>query len=90
MSNYVDENIKQLEKTATDFKLIESSKTEISSNVAQKIVNTSRQGTYTMKFLQIFTIKDGVGYIITYTATLDTYDDYYPAIERMIKSFRIC
>jgi len=75
-----------------DFNLIESSKSVTlgdASNIAYRIVWIDKEGQYTIKTMQMGTIKGNLAYIIRYYAELEEYSNNLPLIEKMIKSIRI-
>ncbi|MGD1921479.1 MAG: hypothetical protein ACFCAD_22870 [Pleurocapsa sp.] len=41
----------------------------------------------TVQRMQAWSIKDNRAYILTYTAKLDSYNNYLPSVEKMIESF---
>ena len=75
-----------------DFNLIESSKSVTlgdASNIAYRIVWIDKEGQYTIKTMQMGTIKGNLAYIIRYYAELEEYSNNLPLIEKMIDSIRI-
>lgn len=75
-----------------DFNLIESSKSVTlgdASNIAYRIVWIDKEGQYTIKTMQMGTIKGNLAYIIRYYAELEEYSNNLPLIEKMIESIRI-
>jgi hypothetical protein len=72
-----------------NFTQIEAGNTTLAGNPAYKIVyKATYDGDY-LKVTQIWTVKDGKIYLITYKAAPDNYDAHLSAAQKMIDSFRI-
>lgn len=56
---------------------------------AKKVQYIGTQWTYTLKWQQVFFIKDHVAYVITYTAMKDTFDDYLADVDAMIHTITL-
>ncbi|MBN2014331.1 MAG: DcrB-related protein [Candidatus Altiarchaeota archaeon] len=84
-----DSEIANAENFITDFEVISSEKTTVGGNPAYKTVITFTQGTYKLKAQQVFILKNGKEYVVTYTAKADTYSKYLNTVETMIDSFEI-
>ncbi|HLD06207.1 MAG TPA: PsbP-related protein [Candidatus Nanoarchaeia archaeon] len=68
---------------------VESSNTALAGNPAYKIIFTGKlDGVHNLKVLQVWTVKAGKYYAITYTAEIDRYADYFAAIQTMMDSLR--
>jgi hypothetical protein len=93
LENLVDINLNSLKQQLSNFTLFESNQTTISANenqTAQKIVytNTNKNPNFPLGFktMQIFAVKDGQAYTISYVSEESQYLKYLPVIERMIDS----
>lgn len=92
LDNIVELNLNTSRQQLSNFSLLESNATTISSEnqSAYKIVytNTNKDPTFPLKFktMQIFTIKDGQLYTISYVSEASQYSRYLPTIENMIDS----
>ena len=93
LDRIVDLNLNSLKQQLSNFTLIESNQTTISSKEnqsAHKIVytNTNENPSFplTFKSMQIFSIKDGQVYTISYVSEESRYPRHLPIIERMIDS----
>ena len=53
----------------------------------RQIVYDSKENDKPVKRMQTWSVKDGKAYVITYTAKLDSYDNYLPIVEKAIESF---
>ncbi|MEI7827019.1 MAG: PsbP-related protein [Euryarchaeota archaeon] len=73
----------------SDFKQIEAGNTTLAGNPAYKIVYTATVDGNSLKITQIWTVKDGKEYIITYKSDPKNFDTYASAAQQMIDSFQI-
>jgi len=92
LEELLNHTIDYYKKYYRDFNLIESSKSVTlgdASNIAYRIVWIDKEGQYTIKTMQMGTIKGNLAYIIRYYAELEEYSNNLPLIEKMIKSIRI-
>lgn len=71
----------------TDFKVIESSETNLAGIPVKRIIATGKRGEVRLKFLCIYAIKDNKAFEITFTALLDTYPKYFNTAQEIIDSF---
>jgi eukaryotic-like serine/threonine-protein kinase len=93
LDRLVDINLNSLKQQLSNFTLFESNQTTISATqnqTAQKIVytNTNKNPNFPLGFktMQIFAVKDGQAYTISYVSEESQYLKYLPVIERMIDS----
>lgn len=92
LDKLVELNLDSSGQQLSNFSLIESNVTTISSEnqSARKILftNTNKDVNFPLKFktMQIFTIKDGQIYTISYVSEDSQYSRYLPTIENMIES----
>lgn len=49
----------------------------------------TNDGKWLVELLQVFTLKNKKGYVLTYTASEQNFDQYLPSIQSMIDSFEI-
>lgn len=70
---------------------VEVSKTALKVNDidAQKIIYTGTQGSTKLKWEQVYLIKNKSVYILTYTATAATFDEYAQKINEMVATLEI-
>jgi serine/threonine-protein kinase len=89
--NFTTVNLQLLEQlTLGSFTLITSTQTTLAGNEAHKIVYTLGSNGYpTMKLMQVWTVKDDVAYVITYTALDDAYSRFLATVQHMIDSLEI-
>lgn len=93
LDRLVDVNLNSLKQQLSNFTLLESNQTTVSANenqTAHKIVytNTNKNPNFPLGFetMQIFAIKDGQVYTISYVSEESQYLRHLPIIERMIES----
>jgi len=89
LSEYTELTITEVEEAVEGFNIIGSEATVLSGNEAHKIIFTGRMPPYSLKWLQIWTIKEDKVYLLTYTAEPDEFDKYLGDIQIMIDSFEI-
>jgi len=73
----------------SDFTQIEAVNTNLAGNPAYKVVYTANIDGDLLKLTQIWTVKNGKEYIITYKAAPNNYDTYASTAQQMIDSFQI-
>jgi len=74
----------------SNFKLIDAGNATLAGNPAYKIVYTATTSNgNNLKATQIWTVKDGKAYIITYKGAPANYDTHLSAAQKMIDSFQI-
>jgi len=73
----------------SDFKQIEAGNTTLAGNPAYKIVYTTTVDGYYQKVTQIWTVKRGTEYLITYKADPKNFDTYASTAQLMVDSFQI-
>jgi eukaryotic-like serine/threonine-protein kinase len=73
----------------SDFKQIEAGNTTLAGNPAYKVVYTATVDGDPLKLTQIWTVKGGKEYVITYKAAPNNYDTYASTAQQMIDSFKI-
>lgn len=69
--------------------ILKSDKATLAQKPANKLVFTGDDGEKRLKNLLIWTLKGDKAYIITYTATVDEYDNFLQIANSMIESFEI-
>ncbi|MGZ8892864.1 MAG: PsbP-related protein [Halobacteriota archaeon] len=88
LSSYSNSRIETL-KSNTNYTLIESGNTTLAGNPAYKAIYTLNYEGISGKFMEIWTIKEGKIYSITYTATPGNYDTNVETAQKRIDSFQI-
>ncbi|MCK4310224.1 MAG: hypothetical protein KAV80_02095 [Methanomicrobia archaeon] len=88
LDEFTDLNIEQI-KTLFTIEVVDSSPTTLANTPADKVIYNLKQGQYDLKLMQIYTIKDDIAYVITYTAEEDKYLDFLDTIQIMINTFEI-
>jgi hypothetical protein len=93
LDRLVDVNLNALEQQLSNFTLFESNQTTISANenqTAHKIVYTNNNKNpnlpLSFKTMQIFAVRDGQAYTISYVSEESQYQRFLPTIERMLDS----
>ena len=89
LAEYTQTSIEEIKLFSPDAEIVEQRNTQLANEPAHQVVYTGKEEGYTLKHLQIWTIKDNKVYIITYTAELNKYSDYLKTVQKMINSFEI-
>jgi hypothetical protein len=89
LDDYTELSINQLEQSIEDFQITEEASATLAGNPAYKIVFAGKMEQYSMKWMQIWTIKDDKAYIITYTALLSQYPIFLGTVQHMVNSVEI-
>lgn len=89
LAEYTKTSINEIKLFSPDAEIVEQSNTKLANEPAHQVVYTGREEGYTLKHLQIWTIKDNKVYIVTYTAEINKYSEYLRTVRKMINSFEI-
>ncbi len=81
--------ISEINNRLSDAKIIDKGSTILANKAANQLIYTGKNGGKSLKNMQVWTLKGDKAYVITYTATIDNYDEFVQTAERMIKSFEI-
>lgn len=89
LDQYYASSLDGLKKLATDFHLEDQGDIEIGGNQARYLIFTHRAGIYTFRVLQYILVEDQKAYLITCTATVDSYAKFEPEFKQIAQSFRL-
>ncbi|MBW4625035.1 MAG: protein kinase [Brasilonema octagenarum HA4186-MV1] len=89
LEEFNDSIINENNKNISKAKNIQSNDSSLANKPGKRLVFTGNNGENSLQNLQIFTLKGGKAYIITYTAEKDNYDEFIETAETMMKSFEI-
>ena len=89
LAPYTTLQLSLLSEGTQGFNLVESLPTTIANNPAHQIVYTETLDQLTLKKMQVWTIKDGIAYLIIYAADESDYSDQLPTVRKMLDSFEI-
>ena len=81
--------ISEINNRLSEAKIIDKGSTILANKAANQLVYTGKNGSKSLKNLQVWTLKGDRAYVITYTAAIDNYDEFVQTAESMIKSFEI-
>jgi len=89
LDDFTTVSLYQMEQMLSDVKDMSVLATNLAGNPGKNITYiTTLQGT-TLKFRQVFTLKDDVAYIITFSAPYNSHDNFTQTIEACIKTFTL-
>ena len=89
LEEYTELSVGQVEQFITDANILDSSVTTLDGTSAHKVVYTGKQGQYSLKWMQVWTIKDNTAYVLSYTAEANKYNDFLDTAQEMVDSFEI-
>ncbi|MCC5631378.1 protein kinase [Nostoc sphaeroides CHAB 2801] len=83
--SYLDE----IKQSYPNIKISEEGKSQLSNRPAYQVVYSFEEDGINIKRLQVWMVKNNKVYIITYTADVAKYSEYFPTAQTMINSFEI-
>jgi hypothetical protein len=89
LAPYITLQLSLLSEGTQGFDLVESVPTTIANNPAHQIVYTETLDQLKLKKMQVWTIKDGIAYLIIYAADEPDYSNQLPTVRKMLDSFGI-
>jgi hypothetical protein len=87
LDEYVDASIPNLAKVITDFRENEKGITTINDHDARWLVYSGRMGMINLKCIQYYMVDGKRGYVITCSATSESYDNYRRTFDDVATSF---
>ena len=76
----------QLQNMIKDYTELSNENITIAGLTGKKLIYEGTQVNYKLKWLQVLVVKDTTAYIINYTATADTFDQFSADVNAMIKT----
>jgi hypothetical protein len=89
LAPYTTLQLSLLSEGTQGFNLVESLPTTIANNPAHQIVYTQPFDQLKLKKMQVWTVKDGMAYLIIYAADEADYSSQLPTVKKMLDSFEI-
>jgi len=89
LDDYWNISVEQVRRVIPDANITDSAGTTLSGQEAEMIVFTGTQGSYRLKWLVVYTIREDRIYSLTYTAEEDNFKEYLSDMEDAISSFEI-
>ncbi len=89
LNDYYTTTQPELQKLIPNFTEVSNETMQINGIDAQKLIYKGTQGDVKLQREQVYLIKNKVVYIITYTATEDTFDEYINDVETTISSLQL-
>ncbi len=88
LSKYFDANLPKLSNVIQNFQEIDAGTAIINDNEAEWLIYTGNIGTSNLKSKQYYMVYNGKGYVITCTATPETYNNYKNIFDETVQSFQ--
>lgn len=82
-------SIQDINNHLTQPKIENQTDTTLANKPASQLIYTGKDGDNSLKSLQVFTLKNDKAYVITYTAEIDSYEQFLKTAETMIQSVEI-
>jgi hypothetical protein len=89
LAPYTTLQLSLLSEGTQGFNLVESLPTTIANNPGHQIVYTEPLEQLKLKKMQVWTVKDGMAYLIIYAADEADYSSQLPTVKKMLDSFEI-
>jgi serine/threonine-protein kinase len=89
LQEFTQTSVKDINNNLVDAKIINTSEQIVANKQGEALEYVGKDGNNNLKSLQVFTLKNGKAYVITYTAKVDNYNDFLDVAETMIKSLEI-
>ncbi len=89
LEEYTSISLASLKKVYPEMVIEESGSATLGGTAAHKIVYTASAGNLNLKIMQVWTIKNEISYVWTYTAKEDAYAAYLGITQKMLDSFKI-
>lgn len=87
--HFFQDSVEALMATTPGFTVVEHREDKLGDVPAYRIVYTEGEEEPRIKYLQVFAVKGGNSYIVTYTAPVETYDNYLADAEAIISSYEV-
>lgn len=89
VSDYYTAVKTQLTQLISGYQEITNEDIDLNGVAAKKLVYKGSQSNYALQRTQVIVIKDTTAYVISYTATADTYSDFVKEVDTIIASFTV-
>jgi len=89
LDKYTEISLDQIKTQAVNGKLIESKKLKDGSGEYQKLIYTSDQNGFHLKYEQLYYVKDNKAYLLTLTSEQNKFDEFKADGEKILNSFKL-
>jgi eukaryotic-like serine/threonine-protein kinase len=86
LAEYTEQSLSEI-KQLSDPTIGKAQSITLGSNEGRQIIYHGEENGSTVQRMQTWSVNGNRAYVITYTAIPESYDDYLPTVEKMIKSF---
>lgn len=87
LDKYIEVSIRNIKKAIADMTMNANEYYTIAGQPGRMISYIGSYDQYDLQWMQVMTIKDGMAYIITYTAEIKNYKEYLPTAKKIIETF---
>jgi hypothetical protein len=89
LNKYVEVSEQQIRTMLANAKIIGSKRIKTAAGEYHEIMYAGDQGAYHLQWKQYYWVQGEKAYVLTYTATQATYDQYFPTADKVLNSFKI-
>jgi len=89
MDDIVKLSEEQIKSLITDAEVLQSVRRQKDGMEYHFFEYTGKQGTYNLRFLQHFYMQDGIGYVLTFSAEMKTFEEYVKTGNSILDSFKV-
>ncbi len=88
LEEYTELSLEQVKTVIAKSKILENKPTTLDGIKASRVVYTGQDNGMDLKFTQVFTIRNGMAYILTFTAEKEKSEKYATVADKILESFR--
>jgi hypothetical protein len=88
LESFYNTNLENLKKALRDVQVVETGKVQLDGLEGRKVIYNHAMGEMKLRVLQYFVIKNGHGFIITCTSSLEEFPKYVEAFESTANSLK--
>ena len=81
--------VEELEMMLSDFELRKQESVELNEYEAEKLIYSSYIAAREIIFYQVATVKDNIGYVLTFSVMRENEEQLLPSFEQVLKSFQL-
>jgi serine/threonine-protein kinase len=89
LDDYTKLSLDQAPKLITGFDLLDQGSTILAGTPAHQVHYRGAQGTFRLEWKQVWTVRNGRAFVLTYTAERERYEADLPTAEAVFATFRL-